>query len=186
MLQEADDFLNTDIIIPVKTDAKYDIYTIKIGLIIFRGDFEKKTLINKNIPAFFSDIITATIFTRGNSKYLYGFKVKKQPILFHLSYKNLINLKKDKRLREKELEALNKYLQYSFINPIDFLNLEDAPKLYLNRLILNIVCRLGYDGWLVYPESLKQRLYNGVNYKYSFYSPEITLCKWSNFLDVLS
>ena len=176
MLQEADDFLNTDIIIPLR-NSKYDTVTIKKGTMIFRGDYEEKKPISKDLPAFFSDIITATIFTRGRSEYLYGFKVIREPTLFHLSYKNLHKLKTDKSLHEEELKALDKYIG-PFINPIDFLNPEDAPKLYLNRRILQIVCRLGYDGWLAYPESLKQRLQG----KYSFYNPEIALCDWSNFL----
>jgi len=174
MLQEADDFLNTNIIIPLK----YNTFTIKKGTMIFRGDYEQKKPISKDLPAFFSDIITATIFTRGHWEYLYGFIVIRQPRLFHLSYKNLYKLKNDKSLSEEEFKALDRYLG-PFINPIDFLKPEDAPKLYLNRRILQIICRLGYDGWLAYPDSLKQSLQG----RKSFYNPEIALCDWPKFLN---
>ncbi len=57
---------------------------------------------------------------------------------------------------------------------------------YLNREIARIVCKAGFDGWVVCPfNPAKKRglvqysMIHGVVQ----YSPEIMLCKWSQFMD---
>lgn len=68
---------------------------------------------------------------------------------------------------------------------------------YTNRALANIICKLGFDGWIAYPGQLIQRnmdmkYYAGdvakiqadvragtVHFAYNVYMPEIVLCDWS-------
>lgn len=203
MLQEPDNFNNKDIIVPFKNNKEtYKCFTIKVGTKIFRGDHERKVLPSTEVPVFFSDMISATIYTRGDLSKLSGFRVKKQPKLFQLSYENLVKMfDEDDRLTKEEKTALDIYLQVKddlppFIVPVFFLKPENAQgehKLYLNRRILNCVCRLGYDGWIAMPDTLLQRNLDQAYYKetgktrfrLNVYNPEIALCKWTDFIDVM-
>jgi hypothetical protein len=199
MLHEQTDFLDETIIIPRRNDTPYKTYTIKQGVKVFRGESAAGKIPSTQFPAFFSDIISASIYTRGVKENLNIYEVIKQPNLFHLSYENLISLfDNDKRLSEEERNALDNYVQVSdenppYIIPVMFLKKENAAgefPLYLNRRIINLICRLGYDGWVALPETLLQRNLDSAHYKktgimtfkLNFYSPEIALCKWDNFL----
>jgi len=200
MLQEAEDYNNSELIIPLDKEYNYQRFTIKIGTQIFRGDHDKKMLPSKEVPAFFTDVISAMIYTRGDSDKLSGFTIKKQPVLFHLSYENLLELfDNDTRLGKEEKDALDKYLNVAedsppYIIPVEFFKKENAVgehKLYLNRRILNIVCRLGYDGWIALPDTLLQRNLDTqyyretgkMRFKLNIYNPEIALCNWDLFLE---
>ena len=200
MLQEAEDYNNPDIIIPLPEENGYTRFTVKPGTLLFRGDHEQKMIPAKEVPIFFSDAVSALIYTRGQPDYLSAYKIKKQPTLFQLSYANLTQLLlNDKRLTDEEHHALNKYLEISkhvppHIIPVQFLKKENAEgvhKLYLNRRILNIICRLGYDGWIALPDTLLQRnmdteyykMTGKLRYKLNIYNPEIAICKWDTFLD---
>jgi hypothetical protein len=127
------------------------------------------------------------------------FKVVEQPKLFCLSYKNLVNLMKDSRLTDEDREALHQYVNVEkglppYIIPIGFLkkmNMMGEHKLYLNRRILNLVCRLGFDGWIAMPDTLLQRNMDAkhyqatgeIQYRLNPYNPEIAICKWDRFLE---
>ena len=199
MLHEEADFLNETTIIPTKNETPYKTYTIKQGIKLFRGESASNKIPSTEFPAFFSDIISASIYTRGVKENLHIYEVIKQPNLFHLSYENLIDLfDNDKRLTEEERQALDNYVQVSensppYIIPVMFLKKENAAgefPLYLNRRIINLICRLGYDGWVALPETLLQRNLDSAHYretgimkyKLNFYNPEIALCKWDKFL----
>lgn len=200
MLQEPENYNDKKIIMPTQKNGEaYSTYTVREGTQIFRGDHDSKKLPSTAVPAYFTDIISATIYTRGDPDKLSGYTVIKQPNLFHLSYQNLITLfDEDKRLTEEERESLNIYLQVSeesppHIIPVFFMKPENAKgehKLYLNRRILNIICRLGYDGWVALPETLLQRNMDAahykvtgeIRYKLNPYNPEIAICNWTAFL----
>jgi len=200
MLQEPENYNDETIIIPNKKNGEtYDTFTIKTGTQIFRGDHDSKKLPSTHVPAFFTDVISATIYTRGDPDKLSGYTVIKQPNLFHLSYRNLITLfDEDKRLTELERETLNIYVQVSnsappYIIPVFFMKPENAKgehKLYLNRRVLNIICRLGYDGWVALPETLLQRNMDTahfkatgeIRYRLNPYNPEIAICNWDAYL----
>ena len=199
MLHEGDDFLNKSIIIPTKNDTQYLTYTIKKGTKVFRGETSSGKKPSKESPAFFADIISASIYSRGVKENLNIYEVTKQPNLFLLSYENLINLfDNDKRLTDEERLALDNYVQIKddlppFIVPVIFLKKENSTgefPLYLNRRIINLICRLGYDGWIALPETLIQRNLDTIHYKntgimrfkINYYNPEIALCEWDSFL----
>lgn len=73
-----------------------------------------------------------------------------------------------------------------------------GPTLYLNRILSTLLCKLGFDGWVVMPGTFLQRFplreYMGdpaayaaefaadtVKFFYSPYRPEVMLCKWDTF-----
>ena len=165
---------------------------------MFRGDHEKKRPIPSGaVPVFFADAASAYIYTRGDGSKLSMFRVTNKPKLFVLSYKNLVKMFDDERLDEEEKLSLEAFLKPGsppYIIPVDFLKREDAVaehKLYLNRRILNIVCRLGFDGWIAFPDTLAQRNmdipYYKVTGKMRFrlnpYNSEIAICHWATFLE---
>jgi hypothetical protein len=179
----------------------YDTLTISAGATIFRGDHTVKKIPSGRYPVFFGDKKSALIYTRGAPEKLSSYVVKSTPNLFHLSYKNLVNLMDDPRLNADESAALDMYLAigedeegepFPYIIPVAFLKGKEnhAANLYLNRRILNLVCRLGFDGWIALPDEIIQRNMVGINaatktiqYALNPYNPEIAICNWASFLE---
>jgi hypothetical protein len=174
--------------------------TLNIDLVIFRGDNTEKKVPSGKYPVFFGDKQSASIYTRGAPEKLSSYKVVNQPNLFHLSYMNLLALSECEELGKDELAALEMYLQigetsegksFPYIVPVGYLKGKENfdAKLYLNRRILNTVCRLGYDGWIALPDEIIQRNLVSVDketgemkYKFNRYNPEIAICHWDRFL----
>lgn len=174
--------------------------TLNIDLVIFRGDYTEKKVPSGKYPVFFGDKQSAMIYTRGAPEKLSSYKVVNQPNLLHLSYINLIALSDCGELDKDELAALMMYLQiglseegteFPYIVPVAYLKGKENfdAKLYLNRRILNTVCRLGYDGWIALPDEIIQRNLVSVDketgemkYKFNRYNPEIAICHWDRFL----
>ena len=202
-LLSPDDFKNPAYIIEQPgRNQKYVVTTLLHDLQLFRGDHEGKRRPSTAVPAYFADATSAYIYTRGDPDKLSAYKVIKQPKLFVLSYKNILNLSEEEELEPDEKAALDMYFQIDlekkipYIVPIGFLKRENAMgehKLYLNRRILTIVCRLGYDGWIAMPNTLLQRNMDARHYQqtgelrfnYNPYNPEIAICHWQQFLEAI-
>ena len=201
-LLSPDDFTNPAYIIEQPGRNDYLVVTLLEGLQMFRGDHKGKKIPSGKVPVFFADAMSAYIYTRGDSKKLSAYVVKRAPKLFVLSYKNILKLIDEPRLEEDETAALEQFLQVDvdrkipFIVPVGFLKKEDATgehPLYLNRRILNIVCRLGYDGWIAMPDTLVQRNMDTkyyqetgqLRFKLNPYNPEIAICNWATFMDAV-
>lgn len=64
------------------------------------------------------------------------------------------------------------------------------PRTYLNRMIANIICFLGFDGWIVLPfnKESKQGLqqFTIMNGELSDYPPEIMICNWDSKLKYIT
>jgi hypothetical protein len=174
--------------------------TLNIDLVIYRGDHTEKKVPSGRHPVFFGDKQSAMIYTRGASEKLSSYIIVNQPNLFHLSYANLLALSECEELTGDELAALEMYLQigetsegesFPYIIPVGYLKGKEnmEAKLYLNRRILNMVCRLGYDGWIALPGEIIQRNLVSFNketgevkYKFNNYNPEVAICHWDQFL----
>jgi len=174
--------------------------TLNIDLVIYRGDHTEKKVPSGRHPVFFGDKQSAMIYTRGTPDKLSSYKVVNQANLFHLSYENLVELLSCQELGADEVAALEMYLQigetvdgetFPYIVPVGYLKGKENlnAKLYLNRRILNLVCRLGYDGWIALPGEIIQRNLVSLNketgemkYKFNPYNPEIAICHWDRFL----
>jgi len=159
----------------INSNDNYDTGSYNIGVTIYRGDkIMKKQNAHDSagVPVFFADKKHALVYTPDyDPKYLKEFTFKKMPTLFVLSYNNLDVLKKDVRLTAEERDALNLYYNTNnvdkYIWPVGYLHKEDAflqHKLYLNRRIANILCRLGFDGWVSEKGTLKQKNLNSTYY----------------------
>jgi len=201
ILFSSENYSDKNIIKVVESDRiPYDIMTISKGSIIFRGDHLEKKAPSGKHPVFFGDIESAKIYTRGAPEKISAYKIKNHPILFHLSYENIIRLSSDERLGPEDLEALEMYLNFTtdeegneipYIVPVEYLKGKanmDA-KLYLNRRILNLVCRMGFSGWIALPDTILQRnlvrVRNSGEKEYALnpYNPEIALCNCYNFVE---
>lgn len=201
LLQEPADYNKPSLIISQPgRNTTYAIKTLQRGLVLFRGEHTDRREPGREVPAYFSDMVSANIYTRGDPTRLFAFRVKRAPKLIELSYKTLVNLMDDDRLTDEERAVLDQYLQIDgdipYIVPVGFFKREDAEgehALYLNRRVLNLICRLGYDGWIVLPESVIQRNLDTAYYKETGklryrlnpYNPEIALCRWAEFLEPL-
>ena len=151
----------------VDSNDYYTTATFDIGISIYRGDkyIKKQRIHTETVPVFFSDKKYALVYTPDrNPYYLTKFVFKTQPNLFLLSYENLDLLKEDVRLTDEERAALNLYYIHNgsvqYIWPVGFLHVEDIKQkhqLYLNRRITNLICRLGFDGWVSKKGTLKQK-----------------------------
>lgn len=201
ILFSSENYLDENIIIPIESDKiPYDIMTINKGSIIFRGDHLEKKAPSGKHPVFFGDIESAKIYTRGDLGKISAYKIKKRPILFHLSYENIIRLSSDERLEDDDKAALKMYLnifkdeegnKIPYIVPVEYLKGEENinAKLYLNRRILNLICRMGFSGWIALPDTILQRnlvriLKSGKReYALNPYNPEIALCNCYEFVE---
>lgn len=182
------------------TTEIYKTLTVKPGTIVFRGDFTEKKIPSGKYPVFFGDKKSALIYTRGSPEKLSAYKFTKSPKLFDLCYENLVEMITDETLTEEEHAALEMYLnmginsegtKFPYIIPVEFLKGKENmnAKLYLNRRILNMICRKGYDGWLCLPGQIIQRNLVGFSkngerkYRFNPYNPEIALCHWEKFME---
>jgi len=201
LLQEPGDYNNRSFIQPQPgRNGAYSTMTLFRGLLLFRGEHGTRTEPSRDHPAYFSDMVSASIYTRGDPDKLYAYRVKRAPKLLVLSYQTLAKMGDDDRLTAEEREVLDQYVQVHktipYIIPVGFYKKTDAEgpePLYLNRRILNMVCRLGYDGWVAMPETLIQRNMDThhyvatgeVRFNLNPYNPEIALCDWTKFLEPL-
>jgi len=201
-LLSPDDFTNPNYVIEQPGRNTYQVVTLMEGLQMFRGDHKGKKIPSGKVPVFFADAMSAYIYTRGDSKKLSAYVIKRAPKLFVLSYKSILKLIEEAHLEDDERAALEQFFQVDlqqkipFIVPVGFLKKEDAMEehpLYLNRRILNIVCRLGYDGWIAMPDTLIQRNMDTkyyqetgqLRFKLNPYNPEIAICNWATFMDAV-
>lgn len=177
--------------------SEYELLALKKGGLWYHGS--RTNAPSTAVPAFFSDLSGASIYAGHNRKKIATYRVKEKARLFVLSYKNLATMLDDPRLTEEEVLTLDRYLQIQergppYIIPIDFLkreNIEGEHKLYLNRRMANLICRLGYDGWIAFPGTLLQRAIDKlhlqetgkIRFYLADYNLELMLCKWNLFLE---
>lgn len=169
-LQYPEEFLNYVNIYKIDDDYEFIEATISENILIFRGDRVISAKHNENVPIFLSDVESSLIYTRDNDMdKLSAFKIIKKPKLFLLCNSNLLLLKnfinnEDSSLSiifsDEEKSTINLYYNDSKINenytgphiyPAGFLHKSDALleyPLYLNRRMIDIICKLGYDGWV--------------------------------------
>jgi len=192
------DFMNEKLIYEIEDPGAYTVASIQPDTVIYRGDHRGTKIPSGTVPVFFADKQSATIYTRKDPTKLYSYKIIKELRLFVLSFPSILELMEDERLTAEERAALDGYLNISdegvpYIIPVGFLNKENvggAHPLYLNRRIVNLICRLGYDGWIVFPDALIQRNMDTkyymetqkVRYVLNPYNPEIVICKWDEFV----
>ena len=185
-------------------------FTLKLGSILVRNDRGGAKAPSTEAPAFFGDAISTRIYGANHKNPTSHYKVTKQPCLFPLDAMPLMALAQGqfgKITKEEELTVIayidppvNEQTTYppgfseeddAVIQPMGFVtrkNLEEfkakGQGLYINRKLANLVCRLGFDGWIALPGAL----YQWVPSRNAVvpYAPEIMICKWDDFMERVS
>jgi hypothetical protein len=173
--------------------------SLLLGSILLRKD--RMGIASTDVPAFFSDLESIAVYS-GNTSY---YKVKQQPRLLLLNPQTIMDLYERAKTKEDQLTIhaymnppINEKTVYSvefnekdaIVQPTGFLSRKDLDEyktnghgLYINRRMANLVCKLGYDGWLVMPGALYQ--YVPSRNAVVPYAPEIMLCAWNNILELM-
>ena len=187
-----------------KASMYYPLPTIEIpaNTMFHRADWEGIKVPSANVPAFFGNRESITIYTRGKgNSVVSSYRTKTPLVLFNMNPISLIKLSKIPQLTEEEKHYMKQYFirdgDLAFVVPtIPFPSEalqqtykqkkergEEVYLPYLNRMIAGILCRLGFDGWIVLPytpekgEGLLQ--YSMVRNEVFPYSPEIMVCNWN-------
>jgi hypothetical protein len=193
-----------------KASMYYPFPTIEIpaNTMFHRADWEGVKLPSNQVPAFFGNRESINIYTRGKGNSVVSSYRTKTPLyLFNMNSVSLLWLSKLPYLTEEEKHYMKQYFirdgDLSFVIPtIPFPSEalqqnykekkergEEVYLPYLNRMIAGILCRLGFDGWIVLPfdpekgEGLLQ--YSMVRNEVFPYSPEIMVCNWSTKMEAV-
>lgn len=225
-----------------EADSEIPVIHLPVGAKVFRADREGSTEPSTNVPAFFGNKITIAPYAKPfpgktakpESETHSAFIVKKSPRLFHMTLNTLIQLggmmerKLDIAESEDEeeffkyaLETLGLYFNFEAGCVIPSLPIEPSKwskgdkkfRHYLNRAMAEIVCRLGFDGWMVKPFdpekkqgmlqvsimklkeiSDKTKIPIPILLEHTValqgasveYPPEVMLCNWKEFMEPAS
>lgn len=183
---------------------------------MYRADHTGARLASTDEAVFLSDKESIQPYTRGKANTISSYTTTKDVSLLELSFPTLMLMLKDQGI-SPDIKAflMEHYIGMAQLTPDQHERLKSQgymgpPKVafvipatplagsYTNRILTDIVCSLGYDGWIVMPSSLVQRnvdmtyyasnmdslpndLRSGsVRYVYNMYVPEVMFCKWDD------
>ncbi len=167
------------------------------GTRVHRADAKGATIPSTDVPAFFGNMKSIQVYSRGNPQAFSSYTFHKPCELIQFDYTTLQNLLSHPGLSHDDKESLLQYFnrEEGYVNPIsvteenkkEFLNAKGAkPLKYLNRRVADILCSLGFDGWIVQPYNpgKRQGMIQYVPSKKVLapYAPEFMLCKWDEYL----
>ncbi len=191
-----------------KASMYYPLPTIEIpaNTVFHRADWEGVRLPSTDVPAFFGNRESINVYTRGKgNSVISSYRVKSPLVLFNMNPVSLILLSKLPQLTDEEKQYMKQYFvregDLAYVIPtIPFPSEtllknykekkergEEVYIPYLNRMIAGILCRLGFDGWIVLPynprkgEGLLQ--YSIVRNDLSEYTPELMVCNWATKME---
>jgi hypothetical protein len=159
---------------PVDEGTGLPTIILPAGAELYRADHGGAKEPGANVPAFFTNRGSTRVYTHGAKGTLSQYVVKKPARLFHMSLdsldKRMIGSYADK-LTDEDLEVFMNYIEHDdlgftqYVNPSGFtatdLDEYKSGKVthpnYLNRRMAEIVCRLGFDGWIVKPYTVDER-----------------------------
>ncbi len=173
----------------------YPIVEVPVGTVVHRADRKGATTPSAEMPAFFGNRQSISVYagTAGDAAYS-SYKVTKPIRLLNWNFNSVRDLMVHHDLQDDEFELLQKYLNLEdlYVNPIQILsrkNITSTHVDYLNKKIARIVCRLGFDGWIVKPFAPEKRegLIQWVPSRKARapYAAEMMMCKWSDFMERL-
>jgi hypothetical protein len=157
------------------------------GSVIHRYDEAGAAPISNAVPAFFGNKTTYAPYGRGRANALSSYSVKKDIILLNLNLDNLLTIAQTLDGEEEDIMALYLRQRDNRFYVLPTLPVEGGS--YLNRVIANMICSMGFNGWVVKPldpakrEGLRQ--YSILRREIVPYDPEILLCNWRRYLDVI-
>ncbi len=146
---------------------------LPVGAVVYRADHAGAKEPSGDVPAFFTNVNSTRAYTRGAKGTKSSYVVKKEARLFHMNLNSLMALARHVASTGGETEVFDRYLAMTedeygerfFVNPSDFLetNLKEYQEgkvshpNYLNRRLAQIVCSLGFDGWVVKPFDMEKK-----------------------------
>jgi hypothetical protein len=179
---------------------------LPVGSVIYRADHAGAKEPSTEVPAFFTNRGSTRAYRRNMSGTLSSYVVTKEARLFDMTIHSLSKLKKY-LTTEKEHEVFDNYfvkvgkvpaVNPSYFTPDDLIEYQTkkvAYPNYLNRRMAEIICRIGFDGWVVKPitDDLETgliqlsiaRMMAGVN-PLAEYTPEVMLCNWKEHMALKS
>ena len=185
------------------SDTGLPTIVLPAGAELYRADHAGAKEPGADVPAFFTNRGSTAAYTRGAKGALSQYVVKKEARLFHMTLNSIFRLMPLLANRD-DIEVLMTYFdpEEAVVNPSGFTpknlatyraNTSKFPN-YLNRRMAEIICRLGFDGWVVKPYNegkrtgLAQLSYykdsDKVKTRIVAYTPEIMLCRWKEILDL--
>jgi hypothetical protein len=193
-----------------KASMYYPLPTIVIptNTVFHRADWEGIRLPSTDVPAFFGNRESIRVYTRGKgNSVISSYRVNSPLVLFNMNPISLILLSKIPQLTDEEKHYMKQYFvregDLTYVIPtMPFPSEallenykqkkgrgEEVYVPYLNRMIAGILCRLGFDGWIVLPynprkgEGLLQ--YSMVRNELSEYTPELMVCNWTEKMEAV-
>jgi len=201
--------LNEKIMKKTGVDTKgFEVVVLPADSTMYRADKTGKTSPSEGVPNFFSDKESIKPYTgKLGDGAISSYKTNKSLALFVLSYDNICRLASSHPYiellvthcylgKKKDSEGKDEFLYLTPTESLEYGN----PRNYVNRKFAEIVCKSGFNGWIAFPNTLKQRnldpMYNKnnikllqehmskdeVKYVYKDYAPEIVVCDWSKFM----
>jgi hypothetical protein len=171
---------------------------VPVGTIIYRGDKGDVAIPRSNMPAFFGNRKLADRYAAANDKKISKYRITKELTLLELNLNSVYNLQKaliahmPGFLTDDQMELVYIWcdMETGAIRPSIPIGPEDASGHipYLNRFMAELVCRLGFDGWIVFPYDPSKRqglIQISVIHGRVAYSPEIMVCRWMDHMEKL-
>ncbi len=156
------------------------------GSIVYRADMGGAKSPSANVPAFFSNNASITVYKRGNEANVSKYRATRDMRLFIMTVQSLKTLFAfHPELTAEDKEYMKLYLQKQSENAVLPIYPTRDQHIYLNRAIAAIICRLGVDGWIVQPyEKGKSGMRNySLMRPIADYKPEFMLCKWTECME---
>jgi hypothetical protein len=158
---------------PVTLTTKH----IPVSSILYRSDKTPKTKLGGIYPEYMGNYTLVVDYHRDSIDNTTGFiSTLTTKRSLHLIIWNLANIKKLVHHPKVNMDLLKYYLQYpNTVSPLGYLpgtNENTHPHKYVNRLMSEMICKMGFDGWIVLPKTLKQYRWGKVDY----YPQEVMLC----------
>ena len=186
-----------------KVKSYFPTVTVPVGTVMYRGDKGGAQSPASELPAFFGNRNSVGIYAAKNEKNVSSYRIKKALMLLELNLNSVYALQmaliahmppeflgKDEKKRSllKQLILMWSDPDSGIMKP----SVPIGPKRasghipYLNRLMADIVCRLGFDGWIVFPYDPAKRqglTQMSIIHGEVAYPPEIMVCAWTNHME---
>jgi hypothetical protein len=162
------------------------------GAIFHRADHEGAREPSNAVPAFFGNRETIRPYAREKGEEAYSsYRVKSDMRLFEMGLNSVYDLFFHPSLNDTERQIIQMYVDpdEGYVIPTELTgNAGPTGHIpYLNRDMANIVCRLGFDGWIVFPFHFEKRKglleYSLHHEEVRKYPPEILVCNWKTHME---
>ena len=174
---------------------QYPIVVLPVGTVLHRADRTGATTPSDAVPAFFGNRKSIEVYagTKGDEAYS-SYKVMKPLHLFEMNFNSLRDLIFHPGMTDEDITLLKSYyrIEKGFVLPTIITskeNMKGPHPDYMNRKMARLICRLGFDGWIVMPFNVKKR--KGLTQfvlsrkEEVPYMPEVMVCRWSEHMERL-